>query len=213
MPSRKVFFAGEGANELGEWHREPQWRSFSGGRMRGGEPVPGVLSTLLRKVSAEGWTTTNAIKWKDIPSLVPGRRDVEGHRVRALFRLARESECDTVVFARDRDGAANVDRERQIADAIAEEVGKGPLALGVVGGIAVEKIEAWVLALDGRSRSEDTAHPETVMTRELRVPVKDTAAMVAIAERADLDRVPEDARSLCAWIAAARRVFCSDDAG
>jgi hypothetical protein len=61
-------------------------------------------------------------------------------------------------------------------------------------GLAVEMIEAWLLALLGERKSEELTDPKSRL-RELGK-CQDCNERSASIENADLDTVPEDARSL-----------------
>ena len=204
---RQVFLAGEGANELGDWHQEGPYRRRLGGRTGKEPPRPGVLETLLRKVVADGWEVVDAMEWKQIKKLRPGRGDRgDGHHVQALCLHARESGCDVVVFSRDRDGRKYEDRRVQVEAAIEDELGRDD-ALGVVGGMAIEKLEAWIVALLGERRSEEQLHPETLLTERYGIEPKHTGQMVAAVDAADLAKIPADAESLRVWLSRARETF------
>ena len=193
-----VFLAGEGPNELGSWARDPVYRS----QTPDGVPLPGVLESLLRKVRPDGWTTRDAILWKHIRKLqarVPGRADERN--VRALILKAREAGCHVVAFSRDTDGHSEVDFNVETAIADHEQTGDG--SIRVAGGTADPKLEAWVLALKGEHHCEDRGHLQERLEK-LGVGPKDTPAMVAVVEQADLSAVPEDAHSLVRWLGRAR---------
>ncbi len=187
----RILLAGEGANELG-------------GRS-GDETYPGVLETLLKKVRPSGWEIARVIPWKSIRHFrvnSPGAK--ETRNVNALFRKAKKNGFDAVVFVRDRDGKEK--REKDIEEAITlleqNEEG-GP---GIIGGMAVEKIEAWILALSGEAKSEKIPHPQKRFG-DLGIKGKNTAQFVAVVEKANLDRIPKDALSLNIWLERARRVL------
>jgi len=191
----KVFLGGEGRNELGSWCGHPSYQSGD---------VCGVLEALLRKVKSDGWSIVGGIAWKDIRKLranSPG--EAERHNVRALVLKAREAGCDLVAFVRDRDGAP--DRESAVMDGL-REVQTGADDPIVIGGMAIEKIEGWMLALKGQHRSETHKHPEK-QTKDLGIDDKDTAEMVQTIETADFDRLPSDATSLQGWLEQARKAF------
>jgi len=186
----KVFLGGEGRNELGSWSGPASYQSSE---------VCGVLEALLRKVKPNGWQIVGGMAWKDIRKLrpnSPGR--AEHQNVSALVLKAREAGVDLLAFVRDRDGSK--DRENAVLEGLQEarEDTDGP---AVIGGMAVEKLEAWMLALQGKYASQDFKHPEK---KPGGIDDKDTAAMVAVIEKADLDRLPDDAVSLRDWIAQAR---------
>lgn len=188
----RVMLAGEGRNELGDWADHPSYRS---GRT-------GVLEALARKVRAEGWTVTEGVAWRQLRKFVAGARgDGDRKNVERLLLRARELGCDVVVFSRDTDGQA--ERRADVERAI-EAHERGPLPTPrVAGGVAEPKLEAWILALAGAAHSEDRGHLSERL-EELGVGGKDGRAMVAVVERADLDRLPADALSLHAWLARAR---------
>ncbi len=187
----KILLAGEGANELG-------------GRS-GDKTYPGVLETLLKKVQPSGWEIAKVIPWKSIRHFranSPGAK--ETRNVNALFRKAKKNGFDAVVFVRDRDGKEK--REKDIEEAITlleqNEEG-GP---GIIGGMAVEKIEAWILALSGKTKSEKILHPQKKF-EDLGIEDKNTAQIVAVVEKADLESIPKDAKSLHVWLDRARSVL------
>lgn len=171
----RVLLAGEGPNELG------------------GEKM-GVLQTLLEKVRPDGWEIVGRIRWKDIPKLVVGpTAGGDGLAVQRLVLLARERGCHVVVFARDRDGRRAT--ERAIERALEEHEGPTRMA----GGVAIETLEAWILALDGRAGSEGIANPAAELAKVADISKK-TTAMAAIAMKAKLPALPEDAASLRRWL-------------
>jgi hypothetical protein len=194
----KVLLAGEGRNELGGWYDHATYRDTT---------RPGVLEALLRRVQPDGWEIIAAIPWKNIKKFrVGGSQNAEMRNVLGLMLMAAESKCDVVVFSRDLDD----DEER--ADSIekglnraASEFRDGPQ---VIGGIAIRKLESWLVALAGRTCSQDTreAQIEEIFS-DLGIKLKDTAAMVRMVEEADLSRIPKDAQSLHDWLDKARRVL------
>ncbi len=196
----QVMLAGEGRNELGDWADHPSYRS---GRT-------GVLEALARKVRAEGWTVAEGVQWKHLRKFVAGAKgDGDRKNVERLLLRARELGCDVVVFSRDTDG--QTERRADIERAI-EAHERGPLPTPrVAGGVAEPKLEAWILALAGATHSEDRGHLLERLA-ELGVGEKDTRAMVAVVERADLEHLPADALSLHSWLGRARTALL-DPAG
>ena len=195
----RVILAGEGKNELGGFAVEAAFR--------GADPGPGVVEALLRKVRAEGWKVVDAILWKETPKLqvgIGGRG--EELNVRRAFHHAKKRGCDVFVFTRDRDKAKfahrEVDLERAI-EALGDPAAAGP---SVIGGIAIEKLESWLVAVAGMQGSEDLRRPEEKLA-ELGVGEKDTGAMVRFVEARGLGDIPADARSLRRWLERAKQAL------
>jgi shikimate kinase len=191
-----IFLAGEGATELGGWAAERAYRTTP--------PAPGVLQALLEKVSSNGWEIREAAMWKSIKkfSVVNDRRDAEIRNVLGVALKASEEGIQALVFSRDRDRDA--ERERRIEEGISAARSEFP-ALKIVGGVAIEEIEAWTLALHGMKK----AH-------ELRVPIEgfaarglesDVQSQVEVVRQADLTSGSIDSPSLATWIERARAVF------
>lgn len=193
-----MFLAGEGRNELGCWYDEPPHRVGSD---------PGVIEALLRGVQSEGWHVSDALRWTRIRKLRLGRSvHADVHNILAVALHARERGCDVLAFARDTDGEE--ERERAVAKGIAAMIDDPGESLGVVGGAAVPNLEAWILALHG-GRSTDRAGRARV-TRALKaagIAPKDTAAMVAVVERANLEGMERRSKSLATWLGTAKEVL------
>jgi hypothetical protein len=199
----EVFLAGEGRNELGGWYDEPAYRDE--------RPLPGVLESIARRLVPSGWEVHDAIQWKNIPKLAIGAKGkgVERKNVLVAHLYARERDCKVLLFSRDRDGRKNDLREREIEDALSElEADDGGVA--VAGGVCIERLESWLLALSGRAGTEalrDNKVDDELVA--LGVPAKDTARMLALVERHGLDVVASDASSLRAWLGRAKAVLAS----
>ncbi len=194
----RVILAGEGRNELGDLWVEAAFRPRDGTKAR-----PGVLEALLREVRREGWEIVDALPWKTLPKLQVGiGKKGEEHNVRRAYHHAKKRGCEVLVFTRDRDGVKFAHREEDIDRAVADlrTNGDGP---AIVGAVAVEKLEGWLLAVAGARRSEEQRRPEEQLT-DLGVEPKDTAGMVALVEQHGLAAIPEDARSLRKWLEQAR---------
>jgi hypothetical protein len=191
-----VFLAGEGPNDLGGWARHPSYRD---------PHAPGVVESLLRKIDPDAWEIVDAMPWKRFRKLQVSRHGrAEERNIRAMILHARERACDTVVFTRDRDGDA--DRQMQIERAVIAVEGEVGCP-EIVGGVAVERLESWLVALSGRTGSEAMRDAQVdEILAQLEVPPKDTRAMVALVDRTDLARIPDDAASLTRWMARAREV-------
>jgi hypothetical protein len=158
-----------------------------------------VLEALLEKVLPGGFEIVEHIQWSQIHRLRPGTATHgEAESIRRLALRARELGCHALVFVRDRDGDRA--RERTIEVAIAEhEREKHPARTVIAGGVAVEKLEAWLLALDGVRGSEQ--EPDAAKALEQRgIPLKHTGRMVDLVHRRKLGNASEDAHSLWRWL-------------
>ena len=191
---KSIFLVGEGANELG-------------GRARS-EPYigdePGALEALLRRIQPEGWKVGGAIVWRSIRKLQTNRsKEAETRNVLGAALMASERGCHAIAFVRDRDG--DVGRSHAIEVGIAEAAQLFQ-NVAIAGGLAVETLEAWLLALAGQVGSESHRHPEK-QTELLGLPPKDSRAIVRHIESAALDRIPADALSLRRWIECARQAL------
>jgi hypothetical protein len=187
----KVFLGGEGPDDLGDWYREPQYRSRP--------PVVGIVEALLHRVAGADFTVIGACVWKRIRKYRFGRPlEAETRNVLGLMIEAGEVGADVLVFVRDQDGDA--ERGEAVVEGVrlARERDQEP---AVVGGVAVQEIEAWILALLGERRTELHTDAKAVIAE--RHQVVDRAGKVAVVEGADLGRVPEDAASLRAWLSEA----------
>ena len=150
----KVFIGGEGADDIGDWAGDPAYRPTV--------PNGGVVEALLRCVRADGWAVASGCPWKKIRKYKFNRNlhDYEIRNVLGLLDMATEAGCQIVAFVRDRDG----DREREdaIEDGIRRAADLG-FTLGVVGGVAIETVDAWILALRGVRRSQEVTDPKAVL--------------------------------------------------
>ncbi|MGC4067241.1 MAG: hypothetical protein QM784_21885 [Polyangiaceae bacterium] len=187
----RVFYAGEGRTELGSRAYIKQQQPKI--------PETGVLEALVCAVAGTPCECVGAKVWKNLPALRPGQGEgaVEQRRVDQLVLLAGEQNADVLVFARDRDG----DKARE--KSIEQGITNAPKSVRVVGGVAIETIEAWILALKGEHGSEELSNPKEHLKR--RHDVDDTQLKAEVVTNANLDRVPEDARSLRLWLERARQ--------
>lgn len=189
----EFFLAGEGASELGSRSGDPRYHS---------DESDGVLQALLRAVRPEGWRVVGAIDWQRIRKLrvnAPGKGDARN--VRAAHLHAAESGADVLAFVRDRD--RDEDRGRDIDAAVAALEGQKP---ATVGGVAIESIEGWLLAIAGRTHSEAVRHPEKE-TPALGLPTKRGPDYAAHIEKHGLRLVPKDAASLNKWLECAKQAL------
>jgi hypothetical protein len=188
----RVYLAGEGATELGSRQGGPTYQS-------GDEP--GVLEQLLTLVHQEGWEVVQARQWKHFRSLRAGHHGPKDRRnVLAAALDARYAGCDVLVFSRDQD--RDQARRDAIEAGVAEVSGTYP-QLRVAGGVATQCIEAWVLALFGRPRTEELSCAAAARA------VEDAGCsgwreMASRVAECELGRRAADADSLGIWLDRAR---------
>jgi hypothetical protein len=126
--------------------------------------------------------------------------------VNGLVLRARERGCHAVVFIRDRDRDRR--REKMIEAAV-----RGALKLfdqppRVIGGVAVENLEAWLLALKGVPQTETIADSATVLEEQHGIARKKTGPMVNLVLHAKLRQISPDAHSLRLWLRRAAVGLC-----
>lgn len=188
--TRKVLLAGEGPDELGRWFRETPYQE----ERRPGAELPGILEALLAKLDLAPWEIRDAVIWRSrrIPLYRQGqRRAPETRRVLGLAALAKDCGVDAVVFVRDRDG--DEEREADIEAGIEQAPTLG-LDTPLAGSVAVEEIEAWILALLGDRSAERHAHPKEKLAEKHGLSTREHK--VAVVEREDIDASCEHAPSL-----------------
>jgi hypothetical protein len=203
----KVFLSGEGRNELG---------SRAGQRAYQSDQEPGVLHALLARVQASGWEVGGACNWSRIRKYRVGAAPHEDtHNVLGVALDAKEAGCEVLAFSRDVD--KDLGRHQAIEDGIALVPRTFANAPEVIGGVAVPKLEGWILALLGvrgtEALSPSRAEKDLVAKG---VAPKDGRAMVEKVEGADLAGIPPDAASLRTWLGRARDVLppaCAQRAG
>ena len=188
----KVFLGGEGPNDIGDWYGYPYHQ--------GERPRHGVVGILLQKVNGEGWEVGGAVAWKRLRKLRVGQHGkAEVRNVQALMLKAREAGCDVVAFVRDRD--RDRDRQRTVEQGIAQAAQRYPDGPQIVGGMAIEKLESWIVAMSGKSGSESMREQRLRTTlAQLGLDWKSTGQYADFAEAAELEQLPGDARSLQAWL-------------
>ena len=185
----KVFLSGEGPDELGDLFKEPQYR--------GKPPLPGLLHALLEKKASLLPEIVGARIWKRIRKFRLAKHgDAETHNVLGLLVEADEVGADVLVFVRDQDG--DEERERAVKEGIRLAREDGRFHAKVAGGVAVQEIEAWLLAMLGERRSEDRADPKTHLRDHHGV--ADREGKIRVVENATLNNLPPDANSLRDWL-------------
>ena len=201
----KVFLAGEGPNELGDFGNEESFQPTGDKERRN---RPGVLEALLRRVQPEGWEVTGGIRWVNLRKLKvgAGKRGEEESVHRAHFH-AKKRGCQVLAFARDQDKPRYAHRVDEIEAAMAalESAGDGP---AIIGGVAIEKLESWLVAVASIRGSEAMTRPEEALST-LGIDEKDTDAMVRHVEERGIDGVSADAASLRRWLDRARTILAA----
>lgn len=192
-----MFLSGEGSDDLGGWYDEPRYRSDP--------PRMGVIEALLRNVSKVDFTIVDARVWKRIRKFRAGNHaQPETRNVLGLMNEAEEARCDVLVFVRDQDGD---DDRRASIEAGIRIACDGRFTPALVGGVAIQEIEAWVLALRGERNAESHADAKAVLRKKHSI--MKCAEKVAAVESADRSKIPEDAASLHTWLASVDACFVS----
>src|SRR5476649_390429 len=138
----KVFLAGEGSDELGDWSRDANYR--------GQQNVPGVIEALLTKLGLN-FDVINGTPWSLIQKYYPPKKSTwrrlndDTKNVLRAAQDARDADADALVFVRDTDRDRDGRREAAIEDGIREATDLFP-DLDICGGVAKQEIEAWILA-------------------------------------------------------------------
>jgi hypothetical protein len=202
---KKIFLAGEGPNELGSWHSEREQRVP-------GKEYLGTIETLLRKVNPAGGQVIDGTRWKNVRKYPAPSCGAEERNVRGAAQMARDAGCDVLAFTRDRDKPENIDRQKDIERGIAAVQDDSKDTLRVIGGMAIERLESWLCALSGKTKSEKLRKTRVEeILREYGVDPKNTETFVKIVEDADLNKLPKDAHSLNRWLDAARAVLSDNE--
>ncbi len=197
MSVRRVFLAGEGRHELGGFADDPPYRSA--------EPV-GVLRALLERCADTSTTLeiAGARRWKDIRKFrAGGHASAEARAVVGLHVDAVEHGCAVLAFVRDTDG--DTQRAADIDDGLALARARFP-TVEAIGGVAVQSLDAWGLALAGQRRTE-ALKPAAAKAALDANGTGSTEARAQAVREADLDALPDDAASLAAFIDRARAVL------
>ncbi len=141
--------------------------------------------------------------WKKIRKYrAQDHRSPERRNVLGLALAAREAGCHVICFARDRD--RDTRREEDIGAGI-EDAQATFSDLRVIGGVAIEESEAWILALLGDRRSEE--HADAKKHLEQTHSLSGCEQKVLAVKEADLNALPDDAASLRMWLRRAGEVL------
>jgi hypothetical protein len=185
----RIFVAGEGPDEIGDWAKDPAYVPAA--------PSGGVVESLLRKIRRDGWTVVAGCPWRRNRKF-KFARGLHGDEVRNVLGAidqAAEAGCAAIAFVRDRD--EEVEREHAIEAAI-ERANVLNLIAGIVGGVAIETTDAWILALLGMVKSEQVGNPKRRLQEDNGV--ADGLRKADVAASADLAALPSDAHSLRRWL-------------
>lgn len=196
----KIFLGGEGPDELGSWYNEQPYRTNESGLT-----TDGILTSLLKKIQPTGWEIVGAIPWSKIRKYQAkrGLHDAEIRNVMGLIIHALDAGAEVVVFSRDRD--KDTTRGEAIEEGIAKSRVEFP-EVGIVGGVAIEEIEAWVLAVRGERRTEQLSRAKEALEQK---GITSREQKMQEIERCELENIASDAESLRVWIERARSVLCS----
>jgi hypothetical protein len=188
----RVFLAGEGKTELGELAKEVALRDRPGEK--------GVLVALIERVGGDAITVVDGVIWSRIHKYQAGRHaSPETRNVLGLALTALHSRCDILVFSRDRDGS--VARESDLDEGIRRAHELFP-KLALVGGMAIENIEGWLLVVLGFPG-------ESVPAKKTKTELQTQFGIVTVREKVDavasasLEKVGPG--SLQIWLERARR--------
>lgn len=191
MTARRVFIAGEGRHELGDFCRDPPFRSGA----------PGLVEILVRRVATVPVVVADGICWKAIRKYrFGGFASADERAVVGLHLLALEAGCDVVVFVRDEDGEP--DRREAVKRGLAQARERFP-RVSAIGAVAVQSLDGWTLAMLGHDRTE-SLKPARAKSQLDSLGSDSTEARVEIASKVALEALPADAASLRAFVDAAR---------
>lgn len=159
-----------------------------------------MLEKLAAKLGAS-IDVVDAAQWKHIRKYRAGdRASPERRNVLGVAAMARDVGAEVLVFVRDRDADASRGAEIDGAIPAAETINE----IRVAGGVAIEEIEAWLLALLGQRGSEALSDAKAVLSKQ----GYDTLEQkLDIIDGCQLDRVPDDAGSLARWVERFRTAF------
>lgn len=173
-----MYLSGEGKSELGNANAAPAYRQ---------EREPGVLHALLDHAAASApssWAGVGVKAWKDVRKFKAGdHASAEARTVLGLALDATEANAHILAFVRDRDRVGR--RQADIEAGIAWTADKFP-DLAIVGGVAIECIESWVLLCAGERPHDSPARcKELCKNRGLASSAEMVEAIVAC-DRAEL---------------------------
>jgi hypothetical protein len=195
---KRIFLAGEGANELGSWDKEYPYQDDS---------EPGVIKALLGKVKNEGWEISGAVKWASITKYKAGdHKGREERNVLGACLRAKEKGCSVLAFVRDSD----CDKNRELGIDKGIEAAKKMFGtnIEIIGKCAIPCIEGWLLAFLCVRQTETFSTGKACDTLKNKVDNQlHTAHMVEIISESDLSNVANDALSLKEWLETAKSLL------
>jgi hypothetical protein len=198
----KIFLVGEGRNDLGSRAAEPQYQS---------DDEPGAIQALLRRARKSGWRVGGARTWKSYRKYkAHGTTAGDKSTVRKIALDTVEHECDVSAFIRDRDKEPN--RVDEVNEGIALVEEDRDISVSLIGGVAIPKLEGWILAFLGIRKTEEMSPAKAEhLLSENGIRAKDTAHMVEVINQASDADVADDAGSLKKWLAVATRILQTPD--
>jgi hypothetical protein len=196
----RTLIAGEGPTELGDFAKEGPYRA-AGGNER---PKEGVIEALLERVAPGCFRIADGLAWKRIVKYRAGAyRKAEERNVMGLALYVRERGFEAAVFTRDRD------REIARGQAIERGISAANATFGSVlaGGVAVEAIEAWLLALLEDRKAESHSDPKGVLEARGVAVLEEKVDVVRSAERERLLQAELLAPSFASWASRVRALI------
>ena len=192
----RVFLGGEGVDELGRFAHASAYAmhvSSKGEEQKG----RGILEALAERLKGQPLEFVGGLAWHRIRKnkRMRGLTSAEARNVMGLALDARAAGCEAVVFVRDQDGHSQ--RAADVEEGIQAARSHCP-GLLIIGGMAVEEIEAWLLAMLGERKSESHKHPKEVLQE--RHGISNRLDKTRVVEEANFAKLPEDAHSLRTWM-------------
>jgi hypothetical protein len=196
---KHIFLAGEGRNELGSWSKDPPYQDDS---------EPGVLKSLLQKITKDGWLIRNAVRWKNIRKFKAGDHlSPEERNVLGACLMARENDCPIFAFSRDTDG--DTQRQKDISKGLQTSQKYWGSQIDIIGECAVPCIEGWILAVLGVLHTEKiTSSSKALDSLKNKIGNEvSTERMVEIIVQTNPANRAQDAISLQNWLKTAKNVL------
>jgi hypothetical protein len=189
----KLFIVGEGRNELGEWGNNAPYAP-SGVSHRN----QGFIVAVLEQIRKDGWSIEGGLAWKSLRKLKLGPEGRGDDRnIARLCLHAEEAGCEVVVFLRDRDG--DMTREQDILQAV--NIAQQSSGLRIVGGVPIENLESWLLAVLGVAKTQTTRNVRTLsLLKQDGMETKSTEGIVKWVRYHGLSKIPPDATAFTLWL-------------
>lgn len=186
MSTLGVFIGGEGPNEIG-------------GSSGATSAYPGVVEALLRSIRRDGWSVIGSRRWAGIVKLrARGATPGDEQNVLGLVLEASRKGAGAVAFVRDADNQA--ERVATIRRGIQRAQEEFP-DIRVVGGCPFPVLEAWILAVLGKTGTENLRKARAIEQAQAEgIRHKNTQDMVDAIGKMDPKRLPSDATGLRRWL-------------